>query len=87
MGVFDYQRPGQKPEEQEGSTSTFKPFYRVYTQGPDGDQIDHEPDCVVEAVAVGNQAHYVVKRRDNSIDAMYPFSSVECVQRIVEPEE
>ena len=81
MSLFD----SQSSQEKRGRK--IKPFYRVYTIGDDDNKIDHDPDCVVEAVAVGNDAHYVVKKPDGTIDGMYPFSSVECIWRVTEEED
>jgi hypothetical protein len=80
MSLFDSENPVEKKPKK------IKPFYRVYTMTED-EAVDHEPDCLVEAVAVGNEAHYVVKKADGTIDGMYPFSNVEYVIRVTEEEE
>jgi hypothetical protein len=81
MSLFETESSSEKKPKK------IKPFYRVYTIGDDGDELDHDPDCVVEDIAVGNQAHYVVKKPDGTIDGMYPFTSVECVWRVTETED
>ncbi len=78
MGIFDSENPRER------RTERFRPFYRVYTVGTDGDEIDHDPDCVIEAVPVGSVAHYVVKKQDGTVDAYYPFNSVECIWRVTQ---
>ena len=76
MAFFEDARPA--PEEKE------KPYYEITTV--DGKEWPHEPGCTIEAVPVGNTAHYVVKDSKGKIDGMYPFSSVSCVQ-LYDPED
>jgi hypothetical protein len=76
MSLFDNPEPSAKRASRDDS------FFRVYTHADSDGEYDHDPGCTMEAVAVGNQAHYVVKRLDGKIDAMYPFSSVECIQLV-----
>lgn len=78
MGLFDDAKPaGKRPRKVE-------PHYRVFTLVEVDNACDHEPGCTIEAVAVGNTAHYIVKKANGTIDAMYPFSSVEAVELIEE---
>ncbi len=81
MSMFESDSSAEKKPKK------IKPYYRVYTLNDDGEEFNHDDDCVVEAVAVGNVAHYVVKKPDGSIDGMYPFTSVEGVWRVTEEED
>jgi hypothetical protein len=76
MGFFE----DMKREE----TKKSAPFYRVETV--DGNQYDYEPGSTVEAVAVGSEAHYIVKGSGMRVVSMHPFKSVLCV-RLIEDEE
>ena len=81
MGLFDDPKPEEKHPEK------IVPFYRVYTIADEENTWEHEQGSTIEAIAVGNVAHYVVKNPNGTIDAMYPFSSVESVQLIKELDE
>jgi hypothetical protein len=80
MGIFDEAKPAARPGK-------FQPYYRVCIIDRPDSEYDHEPGCTIEAVAVGNTAHYVVKKPDGRIDGMYPISSVEAIELVNEPDE
>jgi hypothetical protein len=63
------------------------PYYQVIVIGDEDNAYNHEPGCTVEAVPVGNEAHYVVKKANGTIDAMYPFSSVLSIELIEEEDQ
>jgi|GEM_PF-3686595 len=81
MGLFDE----VKPEDNKRRKVT--PYYQIVTVGDGDNAFNHEPGCTVEAVAVGNQAHYVVKKPTGVVDAMYPFASVISIELITEEDE
>ena len=81
MGIFDESKPAGKP------SGKFVPYYRVTTLADQSSEYDHEPGCTIEAIPVGNTAHYVVKNPSGKIDAMYPFSSVEAIELVEEEDE
>ena len=80
MSIFDEAKPS-------GRAPKFQPYYKVCILDRPDSEYDHQPGCTIEAVAVGNTAHYVVKAADGRIDGMYPFSSVEAIELVTEEDE
>lgn len=80
MSLFDQSKPI-------GKAGKFQPYYRVYVINSPEEEYDHDPGCTIEAVGVGNTAHYVVKNPNGQIEAMYPFSSVEAVELVDEEQD
>ncbi len=80
MSLFEEAKPA-------GKAARFQPYYKVYVIDRPDDEYDHDPGCIIEAVAVGNTAHYVVKKANGQIDGMYPFSSVEAIELVDQEED